>query len=135
MKISTSTCRPVSPWQMAGVYLLLIACDTFSQILFKSASVDVGQASLDSWESFLSFVAALLHQPALGGGLLLLLLAFCCWMLLISRTDLSKAHLISCIAYATVPLASVYIFSDHISPQQMMGIALITVGAGVSSID
>lgn len=127
--------RPALPWQVVGLYLLLIACDTFSQILFKSASVDVGQASLESWSSFLDFVVALLHQPALAVGLLLLLMAFCCWMLLISRTDLSKAHLISCIAYATVPLCSVYIFADHISTQQMLGITLITVGAGISSMD
>jgi len=127
--------KPVSSLQLGGCYLLLIICDTFSQILFKSASVDVGQASLESWASFGSFVAALLHQPALGVGLLLLLLAFACWMQLISRTDLSKAHLISCIAYATVPVCSVFIFSDHISPQQMLGISLITVGAGVSALD
>lgn len=117
------------------LYLVLIACDTFSQILFKSASVEVGQASLESWSSLLGFVVALLHQPALAGGLVLLLMAFCCWMLLISRTDLSKAHLISCIAYATVPLCSVYVFSDHISTQQLLGIALITAGAGISSMD
>lgn len=135
MKTSISTCNPVSSWQVAVLYLVLIACDTFSQILFKSASVDVGQASLESWSSFLGFVVALLHQPALAAGLVLLLMAFCCWMLLISRTDLSKAHLISCIAYATVPLCSVYVFSDHISTQQLLGIALITAGAGISSMD
>lgn len=127
--------RPNLPWQLAGLYLLLIVCDTLSQILFKSASVGVGQASLENWASFMGFVVALLQQPALGIGLLLLLMAFCCWMLLISRTDLSKAHLISCIAYATVPLCSVYVFSEHISTQQMLGITLITVGAGISSID
>jgi drug/metabolite transporter (DMT)-like permease len=127
--------RATLPWQVAGWYLLLIACDTFSQVLFKSASVDVGPASLENWASFTRFVVALLHQPALGLGLLLLLMAFCSWMLLIARTDLSKAHLISCIAYATVPLCSVYLFSEHISSQQMLGIALITVGAAISSID
>lgn len=127
--------RPNLPWQLASLYLLLIVCDTLSQILFKSASVGVGQASLENWASFMEFVVALLQQPALGIGLLLLLMAFCCWMLLISRTDLSKAHLISCIAYATVPLCSVYVFSEHISTQQMLGITLITVGAGISSID
>lgn len=135
MKTSISTCNPVHAWQVAALYLLLIACDTFSQILFKSASVGVGQASLNSWSSFLNFVGALLHQPALAAGLLLLLVAFCCWMLLISRTDLSKAHLISCIAYATVPLCSVYVFSEHISTQQVLGIALITLGAGISSMN
>jgi drug/metabolite transporter (DMT)-like permease len=125
----------IKSWQVACLYLVLIACDTFSQILFKAASIDIGPASLSSWASFFGFVEALLFQPTLAAGLLLLLIAFCCWMLLISHADLSKAHLISCTAYATVPLCSVFIFSDYLSNNQLLGILLITLGAAISSIE
>lgn len=120
--------------RIAGLYLLLITCDTFSQVLFKAASVDAGTASLESWRGFLDFVLAVLLQPALGAALLLLLIAFGCWMLLIAHTELSKAHLISCIAYATVPVCSVFFFGDQLHTREMIGISLITIGAAISSL-
>lgn len=130
MKTLTRTSNASVVW----LFSLLIFCDTFSQVLFKMASLEVGAASLESWQSFLAFAGSLLLQPALVGGVMLLLVAFCCWMLLMSRTDLSKAHLISGIAYATVPLVSVYLFAEHLSPSQIMGIGLITLGATISSL-
>ena len=124
--------KPAFAWAIPLLFVLLIACDTFSQVLFKYASLDIGEASLDSWPHFMAFVHGMLRQPAMSLGLLLLLGAFVCWMLLIARIELSRAHLMSCVVYATVPAVSALVFGDVITASQCAGILLISVGAWVA---
>lgn len=126
--------NPTSTRALGLCYGLLIACDTSSQLLFKTAAGHVGAASMQSWPAFLDFIVQLLQQPALLAGGLSLLLAFACWMWLMARAELSQAHLISCLVYATVPLCSVWLFAETVSRQQVLGIALITTGAALSAL-
>lgn len=133
MKTLTSTYNTTASWQWLLVYSVLIVCDTASQCLFKAAALHTGPASLDHWPAFVDFILTMLQQPALLAGVLSLLLAFGCWMWLMARAELSRAHLISCLVYASVPLCSVLLFAESISDTQLLGIALITAGAALSA--
>lgn len=120
-------------WDIPAIFLLLLCCDTLSQILFKYASVDIGPAPLSNLGQYFKFVLTLSKQPSIVWGVLLLLVSFLCWMALISRVDLSKAHLVSCIAYATVPGISILFLKESVNHIQILGIALIVAGALIAS--
>lgn len=120
-------------WDIPILFLLLLGCDSFSQVLFKYASVDLGPVSLVSINQYLQFIFNLIRQPQLLFGLLLLVVAFICWMALITKIELSKAHLISCICYGIVPILSVVIFKEKINLSQLIGILVIVIGAIIAS--
>jgi multidrug transporter EmrE-like cation transporter len=120
-------------WDILVIFLLLLCSDTLSQVLFKYASVDLGPAPLSDLSQYLRFVFILSRRPSIVFGVLLLLVSFFCWMALISRIDLSKAHLVSCIAYATVPAISILLFKESVNHIQMVGIVSIVAGALIAS--
>ena len=66
-------------------------------------------------------------------GIIAIVIAFFTWLAVIAKIDLSKAHLITCLAYGTVPLSSMWLLHETVSAKQLIGICLIIAGAFIAS--
>ena len=53
-----------------------------------------------------------------------------CWLYVLRVAPLSRAYGLTSLTYVIIPLASVYIFDEHLRRLHVVGILLITVGIG-----
>ncbi|MSQ80365.1 MAG: hypothetical protein EXR41_01455 [Candidatus Methylopumilus sp.] len=113
---------------------LFILCDTATQIFLKKGATNLGDMPFDGIKSLLAYILSLLININIMTGVFFVLIAFFSWLAILSKIDLSKAQLINCLAYVTVPLASIFFLGETIHVAQMFGIALITLGAFIASV-
>lgn len=115
------------------LFAILLLCDTAAQLLFKRGVTDLGEIPLDTINHLQAYLWNLASNGYVWLGVVSIVTAFFCWLAVISKVDLSKAHLITCSAYATVPVGSVLMLNETISFKQVLGVALICIGAYISS--
>lgn len=125
--------RKVIHWDIVRLFAVLLCCDTTSQISFKFAADHLGEIPIEDPYALLQYLFHLLHSPWLLLGIVAIVIAFFTWLAVISKVDLSKAHLVSCLAYVTVPLASIFLLKEHVTITQMAGVLLIIAGAYIAS--
>ena len=58
---------------------------------------------------------------------------FALWIFALQKTDLTKIYWITSIYYLLVPLFSIFILKENISGTQLVGYAIITIGASFAS--
>lgn len=121
-------------WDMITMFVVLLFCDTVAQILFKKATLNIGEIPLDSIEHLIVYLIQLCQNIYLWLGVFAMVISFFSWLAVISKIDLSKAHLITCLAYGTVPICSFLLFNEMISFKQFTGVVLIVIGAYIASI-
>ena len=51
-----------------------------------------------------------------------------CWLYVLRVAPLSRAYALNSLTYVLVPLASVYVFGEHLRRPHVVGIILITMG-------
>jgi len=107
---------------------IAIALDTVTQLLWKVAVIDLGDAT-----SLWQMAMAVLRQPLFLLVLMLMLGQFLNWMLVLKHSDLSFAHAVTALSYATVAVASVVWLGEHVDILQALGIALILAGVWLVS--
>jgi len=115
------------------LFSVLLLCDTATQLLFKRGVTDLGEIPLDTINHLQVYLWGLASNVYVWLGVLSIAIAFFCWLAVISKVDLSKAHLITCLAYATVPISSVLLLHETINLKQLFGVAIICVGAYIST--
>lgn len=116
------------------LFSILLLCDTATQLLFKRGVNDLGEISLDNIYDLQVYIWGIFNNYYVWFGVLSMAIAFFCWLAVISKVDLSKAHLITCLAYGTVPISSILVLHETINLKQFLGVILICVGAYISSI-
>jgi len=102
---------------------LAILLDTAAQLLWKS-----GISALPDSSDLLVLIQAALAHPILLAVLALMLVQFANWMIVLNHADLSFAHAVTSLSYATVALASAFWLEEHIGLLQGLGISLIVAG-------
>ena len=105
-----------------------IALDTVTQLIWKSAALDLTTATT-LWQ----MVVVALHEPLFLAVLAMMLGQFLNWMLVLEHSDLSFAHAITALSYVTVAAASVLWLGERVDFVQGMGIVLILVGVWLVS--
>lgn len=120
-------------WDIIAMFGVLLCCDTLAQIFFKIGANSIGEISLNNTKTLLTFIINLSQNIYVLFGFISIVIAFFTWLAVIAKIDLSKAHLITCIAYGTVPLGSMWLLDEAISTKQLIGICFIILGAFIAS--
>lgn len=121
-------------WDIIAMFVVLLCCDTAAQLFFKKATLSVGEIPLDSLKYLAGYLIELSQNVDIWLGVFAIAIAFFSWLAVISKIDLSKAHLITCLAYGAVPLCSFWLLNEVITLKQLAGIVMIVMGAYVASI-
>lgn len=121
--------------QVVVLITLLLLFDTFSQLAFKIAVTQLGEFPTQNISVIWHYCLQLAINLYVIGGVLALILALFTWLTLISKVDLSFAHPMTSLAYATIPLAGTFFLHESLHWPQMVGIALIVIGVIVISDD
>lgn len=120
-------------WDIIAMFGVLLCCDTLAQIFFKIGANSIGEISLNNTKTLLTFIINLSQNIYVLFGVISIVIAFFTWLAVIAKIDLSKAHLITCLAYGTVPLGSMWLLDETISTKQLIGICFIILGAFIAS--
>ncbi len=102
---------------------ITIIIDTVVQMVWKSAVLAVPESA-----DFSETLHTLVTQPLFYLLLLLFAIQFTCWILLLSRTDLSYAQPITALSFVSVAVCSALFFSEKVGIMRIAGIAMIIVG-------
>jgi flagellar biosynthesis protein FliQ len=86
--------------------LLLLFLDTLVQIFFKIGVTRLGEFPVENFYAIGKYTLQLVLNPFVVGGVIGLIFAFFTWLMLISKVDLSFAHPMTSLIYATIPLCS-----------------------------
>ena len=107
--------------------ILILVSVTFSavaQIAFKfGVSSDLGQDAQTLFGTLLRMLS-----PGILVGLLLYGIGAFLWLLALGRVELSQAYPFVGFGFVLTTLAGWYLFDDQISPQRLVGIALVIGG-------
>lgn len=120
-------------WDIIAMFGVLLCCDTLAQIFFKIGANSNGEIPLNNPQVLFTYVVNLSQNIYVLFGVISIAIAFFTWLAVIAKIDLSKAHLITCLAYGTVPLSSMWLLDEAVSTKQLMGICLIILGAFIAS--
>ncbi|WP_266183408.1 EamA family transporter [Dyella humicola] len=110
---------------------LTILFTVYGQLVLKwQASL-----SLQQWGQAapLRYVVSMLLNPWVISGLGAAFAASLCWMLAVSRMDLSKAYPFTALNFVFVGLAAVPLFGEAYSLPKVLGLILVVAGILVSS--
>lgn len=121
--------------QVIVLIALLLLFDTFAQLAFKIAVTKLGEFPTQNISVIFYYCLQLATNFYVIGGVIALIFALFSWLTLIAKVDLSFAHPMTSLAYATIPLAGTFFLHEPLYWPQMLGIALIVVGVIVISDD
>ena len=111
---------------MQGKTLVLIlgavAFSAAGQLLLKSGARNL--AGLGHPE----FLLAAARDVRVLSGLVAWTASTICWLYVLRVAPLSRAYLLSSLTYVLIPLASVYVFGEHIRRLHALGMVLIILG-------
>ena len=105
------------------LWALFVALATATQIAFKW-----GGSDLEKVEFGRAWFATLLGSPAVGLAILGYVAMFVLWMVILQRTTLARAFMMTGLVYITVPAAAAVIFGERITWWTGLGIAIIVAG-------
>ena len=116
---------------MTYLYIALTTLLTvYGQLVLKwQASLVVGkQAAVGN----LQYVISMLLNPWVISGLVAAFCASVCWMLAVSRLELSKAYPMMAINFVLVALIAEPLFGEAFSLHKSLGLTLIVLGLVIS---
>ncbi|OIQ95356.1 4-amino-4-deoxy-L-arabinose-phosphoundecaprenol flippase subunit ArnE [mine drainage metagenome] len=113
---------PRLPLKVVLGLALTILLDTAVQLFWKDAVSALPSGPLAAQ------VLAALHQPLFLLVLALMLGLFLNWMLVLEHADLSYAHAITALSYASVSIASLVWLGERMDGLQAAGVVLILAG-------
>jgi multidrug transporter EmrE-like cation transporter len=108
--------------------VLLNAC---AQLLLKAGTNAIGGAihlTMSNW--FETFVKVVSQLPILG-GLACYALSLVVWIIGLSRTDVTIAYPMLSLGYVVSAFGAWAFLGEAVSPQRLLGIAVIMVGVAV----
>ena len=105
-----------------ALILAAVVCSTAGQLLLKAGARHL--TSLNDAEFLLRAVT----DVRVIGGLLAWTAATVCWLYVLKLAPLSRAYGLSSLTYVLIPLASIYVFGEHVRRLHVIGMVLILVG-------
>ena len=99
-----------------------VAFSALGQLFLKSAAQRLsGLARLE-------FILVAARDVYVVMGLLAWIASTVCWLYVLRVAPLSRAYLLTSLTYVIIPLASVYLFGEHLHRVHAVGMVLILVG-------
>jgi drug/metabolite transporter (DMT)-like permease len=114
---------PPKPWSRVLLWVALLSMETLTQLAFKA-----GSEKLDGGQFDWLWVTTALTTLPVWFAIIGYLATFVVWMLILQRTDLSKAFPMTGLSYITVPLLAWVAFGEVTNGTRALGIAFITAG-------
>lgn len=105
-----------------GLILGAVVFSAAGQLLLKSGTqhlVDLGR---------LEFLLAAVRDIRVLSGLAAWVAWIICWLFVLRVAPLSRAYGLTSLTYVIIPLASIYVFGEHLRRLHIAGIILIVVG-------
>jgi multidrug transporter EmrE-like cation transporter len=112
--------------------LLTVVLTVYGQIVIKWQVLAAGSLPAAAGDRA-TFVAKLLINPWVMSGLGAALVASACWMLAMTKLPLSHAYPFMSLSFVLVLLLSFGIFSEPLTWQKILGVALIVAGVVLGS--
>jgi drug/metabolite transporter (DMT)-like permease len=115
--------NPGFPYRLVLGLALTIVIDTFVQLLWKTAALSLPETPS------LEVIDAVIGQPLF---IVVIALMFCQlfnWLSVLGEADLSFAQPFTSLSRISVALASAYFLHERLAPVQLIGIAMVCVGA------
>jgi len=109
--------------------LLTIGLTVYGQIAIKARALHHAANHEGS-----GFLVAMFTDLWVISGLIAALGASATWMLAIQHNDLSLVYPVMALTFVIVPILAVVLFGEVLKPLQMLGLALIVVGVGLSAV-
>ena len=97
-------------------------CSATGQLLLKAGAQHL--AGLGRLEFFL----AAGRDMRVVSGLIAWAASTVCWLYVLRVTPLSRAYVLTSLTYVLVPLASIYLFGEHVRRLHAVGTVLILIG-------
>ena len=116
---------PLTVW--TGL-IFAIALDTVVQMTWKILAMNIPEGL-----GLIPAVKFLIIQPSLYGLLILFAAQFFCWIIVLSKADLTYAQPFTSLSLVTVAVSAAVMFNEHIGAMRMAGIAMIITGVWLTS--
>jgi drug/metabolite transporter (DMT)-like permease len=111
-------------------WVLFLGLGTLTQLAFKW-----GGTELEGLEFGQQWFDTMSRSPAVGIAIAGYIAMFVVWLVILQRTELSRAFSMTGLIYVTVPASAWAIFGEQIGWLRAAGIALIIVGVGIMGRD
>ncbi|MFC4023782.1 EamA family transporter [Oceanobacillus longus] len=111
-------------------YLFIFSTITFTvygQLVIKW-TMDKQGGLPEAWTDKFMFLIQLLMNPWILSGFLAAFLAALSWMAAMTKFDISYAYPFMSLSFVLVFILSVFLFGEPVSPQKLIGFALIILG-------
>ena len=102
--------------------LAAVVFSTAGQLFLKSGAQHLAPLGR------LEFLLAAVRDVHVQSGLVAWMASTLCWLYVLRITPLSIAYGLTSLTYVLIPLASVYVFGEHIRRLHVVGIVLIIMG-------
>jgi len=109
-------------------FLILVLCDTFTQVAFKYTAISIPHTFDFSW------VVGLLMQKWLYFAIIGYIGAFITYMTLLKHAPVGPAYAVSHLEVVTTAIAAMILFHEHMSALQFAGSLLIVAGIVVLAL-
>lgn len=110
-------------YKQLPIWVLLILLETLAQ-----TSVKFTANALHGMDFGAAWFAGLISAPAAWAAIICYIGSFVVWMIILKKSELSIAFLISSLCYITVILASRLVFKENITLLQCAGMFFIVSG-------
>lgn len=117
--------------KVLGIVLICVLCNVVSQLLLKLGTTTEANPLQWSTSHLGQWWSVLTAWPTLG-AIALWTLSTIVWIYLLSNTELSFAYALYGLNYVLTPLLGSLYFKETMSPLQIIGVALITLGVGMT---
>jgi len=111
--------------------LSCVLCNVSAQILLKFGAIRGGPDLYQDYTS-LSLWWKVLASPQLVGGIILWTVSTLLWVYVLTGVNLSYAYGLYGLNYIFTPIAGHLVFKESLTPTQLAGMALITLGVGLT---
>lgn len=112
------------PWLMVAATIILTS---YGQLVIKWQANSY-QPTSEGWLGKLPAVAQLLIQPWVVSAFVAAFAASLCWMLAVSRLELSRAYPFMALNFLIVCIAAVPLFGEIFTIPKAFGLATVIVG-------
>lgn len=112
----------MNPYILIGISIVLT---TTSQLLFKGGVNAHGPFQITD---IFSLLREIITNKMIVGGMITLGMSFIVWILALSKLNLSAAYPLTSINFILISVLSALVLKESITPQQIVGTGLITLG-------
>ena len=108
-------------WQYAQI-IVVVALMTGGQLLFRKTAV--GSPPLSTWHG----ITSLMFNPFFLVALAIYGLATLLWVGVLQQVPLSRAYAFNALSFVVIPIASIVMFGESVTPRLGAGLLLVIAG-------